>query len=513
MTKLQNLTIEQSTLREALQGLLAKDDLSDDERRDLDVKTKRLQALEPELRAATVLEQDAEARRRADWDNGGDSESAEVRQLLGRARAGEYMQAAAGGRAVSGVGAELNAALNVQESGQGVSMPLDVLWVQDGEARAQNDGAEHRQATDSSSYGGGMNQRPILQRLFGPGVFDALGVRIDSVPPGQAQWPLLVDGSDPQQLSEGASATVQEARFATRTLLPKRISGAYLWSVEAGALVSGLEAALRRDLGMAIKAAMQDQAINGSGVAPEVDGFLNRLPAGDVVESSTAPYTASYTDLASAHSAAVDGVHAMNERQIGSVIGVDLYRYSAGILQAGSGESASEALMRRSRSCVASTYLGSATTGPTVTFTGGGGGSGARAIARVRGGAVVDVHIVDGGTGYTSDPTVAITGAGGSGATATATATSGAVTAVQVSAGGSSYTSGGVSEAIFHAGSGAGRSDSVAAMWPTLELIRDVYSGAAEGRVTMVWVALWDMFAACRAQAYLRRRFRVGLNT
>jgi type IV pilus assembly protein PilY1 len=55
-----------------------------------------------------------------------------------------------------------------------------------------------------------------------------------------------------------------------------------------------------------------------------------------------------------------------------------------------------------------------------VTFSGGGGGSGAIATATIVGGVVTNVSLVDGGSGYTSAPTVTFVGGGGAGATATA---------------------------------------------------------------------------------------------
>ena len=58
--------------------------------------------------------------------------------------------------------------------------------------------------------------------------------------------------------------------------------------------------------------------------------------------------------------------------------------------------------------------------------------------------------------------------------------------------------------AILHAAGpngGAMRGDSVAAMWPTLEVVRDIYSQASQG-VVLTWVALWDAHVAFRADAY-----------
>lgn len=60
------------------------------------------------------------------------------------------------------------------------------------------------------------------------------------------------------------------------------------------------------------------------------------------------------------------------------------------------------------------------TSAPTVTFSGG-GGSGAAATATLSGGKVTSVTITAAGTDYTSVPTVSFTGGGGSGAAATAT--------------------------------------------------------------------------------------------
>jgi formylglycine-generating enzyme required for sulfatase activity len=58
-------------------------------------------------------------------------------------------------------------------------------------------------------------------------------------------------------------------------------------------------------------------------------------------------------------------------------------------------------------------------TAPTVTITGG-GGTGATATASVSGGSITGFTITNAGTGYTSVPTITITGGGGSGASADA---------------------------------------------------------------------------------------------
>jgi FtsP/CotA-like multicopper oxidase with cupredoxin domain len=80
------------------------------------------------------------------------------------------------------------------------------------------------------------------------------------------------------------------------------------------------------------------------------------------------------------------------------------------------------------------------TSAPTIALTGG-GGSGAAATAVLGTGKVASFTVTNGGSGYTSAPTVSISGAGGTGATATAVlAAGGSVKTVTVTAGGNAYT-------------------------------------------------------------------------
>ena len=69
-----------------------------------------------------------------------------------------------------------------------------------------------------------------------------------------------------------------------------------------------------------------------------------------------------------------------------------------------------------------------------------------------------------------------------------------------------------VQGAILHAAGpngGAARGDSVAAMWPTLEVVRDPYTKASQG-VVLTWITLWDAKVAFRAAAYSRVSFKLA---
>ena len=176
---------------------------------------------------------------------------------------------------------------------------------------------------------------------------------------------------------------------------------------------------------------MTNSVING--IAPttqnpqHVEGFLAKLTGADLAAAE-----ATYNDYGRLHSLLVDGIHAETEMQVSSVIGDETYQHAAGVYQAGSGEAGTEALARRSASCIASTYIPDAT--------------------------------------------------------------------------------GMKQSAILHAAGpngGAMRGDSVAATWPTLEVIRDIYSQASQG-VVLTWVTLWDAAVAFRADAYAQRDIQIS---
>ena len=428
MTKRQKLQIEQSDLREKINALLGLDELTDEQRAEMEAHTNRAQELEPELRAAIVAEGAEEAEARGQFGNNGDGESAEVRQLLGATTLTDYLSPASAGAAIEGRAAELNAALGVPIAGPsgGVSIPWAMLEVRAFTSTGENDGSEI--------------QRPILQRLFGPGVMDTLGVRMDSVPVGKTEWPLFATGIAPGQVVEKtAAADAVAATFAYANLRPKRLTGKYEFSHEAAASVGELEQALRRDLADAIKSKMSDLIINGAAVdvtdaatAANVTGFLATIGAPD-----DAAAEAAYADYAGAHASGIDGLHAEMETEVSSVIGTDVYQHAATVYQTGSGESGSEALKRRSMACRASSYIPDATASPALQSKGN----------------------------------------------------------------------------IFHLsgsnGGGIMRGDSVAAIWPTLEIIRDIYSQASQG-VLLTWVTLWDAKVAFRTAAYERKAFKLG---
>ena len=430
MTTRQKLELRLSKVRTRLNEIagLEGDDFTPEVREETATLEAEYGDLEVRHRAAILSEGAEEAEAVGLFEDGSeDGDTAEVRALLGRVSFSDYMKAAAQGGGLRGAALELASALGVPAEGPGggVAVPWR-MFLADPLGKP-----EARAFTTTTNYGGPVGQRPILQRLFGPGIMDALGVRMDTVPVGRTEWPLITAGVTPDQKTEGTAADTPVAiTFAQEVLKPKRLTGAYEYTHEMAASVTDLEQAIRRDLADAVKSKMSGLIITGDEAtnAQEPDGFATTLAV-----PSNAGAVAAYSDYAGAHAQGVDGLHATTEKEVGSVIGVDVYRHAASVYQAGSGESGSEGLARRGRACVASPYVGLAT-----------------------------------GMQHKLN--------------------------------------------IFHAGGGNGgamRGDSVAAMWPTLEIVRDIYSKASQG-VILTWVTLWDAQTAFRSAAYSRVAFQIS---
>lgn len=411
MTSLQKTQLRLSKVRERLNEIsgLADDDVTAEVRSEAEKLHDEYGALEVKFRAGLAAESEIEERASREF---GDGESAEMRSLLHRASVGGYLEHAINGSAVDGAERELNAALQVRETGA-VRIPWAAL-----EVRVDA-------VTDTGALGGGTRQRPILQRLFGRDIMAAMGVRIDSVPDGMSEWPLLTGGAAPAQVAEKGKKDAAAATFQTQALKPKRMTGRYVWTAEQTAQVAGLEAALRKDLGDSVRAQMSEQVIAGDGNAPQVTGFLTRLAA-----PQNPAAVAGYADYAAMAAAAVDGIHAEMESEVGVVLGVETYQHAARQIQAGSGDAATDAIKRRARACRASSFI-------------------PQAAANVQ-------------------------------------------------------------TALMHAGADEMRGDSIAAMWPALEVVRDIYTGAAQGEVALTWIVLWDCYTAFRADAYKRVAFKLA---
>ena len=273
MLRSQELQLRASEIRQRLNALAGKDTLTAEERAEVDTLSTELATVETQYRAAVQAE-DSEAREhRAE----GDGEHAELRALVGNARLGRYIQAAAESRAVDGREGELNAAC-----GLGAGMVPWVMLAPPAESRHQANGDEHRAdvATDRPATGNPVNQAEILPRVFARTAAAFLGVDMPSVGVGEASYPVFTSGTAAATVAEAAGQDAAAATFTANVLTPRRLTGRYIWNVEDAAVMAGLESALRSDLSMVLGDQL-DKSILGRRVndAANVKGFVLFLDA------------------------------------------------------------------------------------------------------------------------------------------------------------------------------------------------------------------------------------------
>ena len=351
MTTIQKLELRRSEIKSRLGELAALETLTDEQKAETDQLTKEFQEKETQYRAALIVEGEKAQTK----EFGTDGEGAEIRALRSRAPLSAYITAAAEKRSLDGAAVELNDALGVKPVGNngGIVIPFSVF----AERRAAPQDPEKRAFTGTSAYGGGEVQRPILQELFGPGIFDSLGVRVDSVPVGASEWPLISGNAAPDQKKEGTAATdATAATFTIATLKPKRLTAEIELTHELIASVVGVESHFRMNLLDALKSKQQNIILNGT--APDmtnpqnIEGFFTKLTGADL---SSAVATAG--DYGGLHALAVDGIHASMETEVMSVIGDETYRHAAQTYLSGTAISGSQLLKQRSAGCMASSYI------------------------------------------------------------------------------------------------------------------------------------------------------------
>ncbi len=310
MTKKQKLLLEQSEKREKINALLEKDELTDEERGELDSLTKRMQQIEPELRAAIVVEGEDEERARGLFDDG---EDAEIRALRGRVRLGEYMTAAIEQRAAAGAEAELNAALSLPAN----RFPLSLM------------APEVRATTDADAA---TSQQTWVDRLFSETAAMRLGITFESVAPGIAAFPVTTAGASAAQRGRREAAADTVWTVSVTELKPSRNAVRAIFSEEDAARLPAVEDALRRDLNMALAEGVDRAIFLGDAGASEdtadITGLATLNASTGVVEKElTQAEKATATDPLEVFMSLIDGKHAVSPGDLRIVMAVGANAY------------------------------------------------------------------------------------------------------------------------------------------------------------------------------------------
>ena len=121
--------------------------------------------------------------------------------------------------------------------------------------------------------------RPVLGQLFPTSIAAFAGVAVETVPSGEAGYPVITTGATVEALAQGASGTESTGAITITTLVPKRLQASLRYQREDAARLSYLDASLRENLSMALAAKLDEQILNRAtvglltfGSAPTVNG-------------------------------------------------------------------------------------------------------------------------------------------------------------------------------------------------------------------------------------------------
>ncbi len=295
MTIRQKLELRRSEIRERL-GVIA--ELDGDGRTDAIETEQRslmqeLRESEPRLQAAIAAEEQNTALRGGQVQN--DGETAEIRELRGRVAVGDYVGAALEMRSVDGAASEYNAAMQIP----GNRFPLAVLAP----------GIEVRAETDVDSM---ASQSTWVDRLFAETLAMYLGITFEGVAPGVSTHPVTTAGASGAQRAREQATADAAWTVGVAEMKPKRNSVRAIFTSEDAARLPGLEAALTRDLRMAVMEAVDAAVFSGDSDATGTDADIVGLrTAANVTERTlTQANKVKGVETFAEFLALVDGIHA-----------------------------------------------------------------------------------------------------------------------------------------------------------------------------------------------------------
>ena len=294
----QKIALEMSTKREALNALLAVDELSDEQRAEMGTLTTRMQQLEVEARAA-ILAEDEITITRTDVVDG---EDRELRSLIDRANVGNIFEAALEHRATGGAEAELQTHFRLAAN----AIPLALL--------------ETRAVTPSPTDVG-TNMSAIIPGVFPASCAAFLGVDMPTVAVGDAVYPVLTTNADAGTPAENAVQAETDGSFSANVLTPSRIQASFFYSREDQARFSGMGEALRMNLSDALADKLDQQILAGG------SGLLHGTILANHAASAVTTYADYRAELAYGR---VDGTFAGSVSDLKVVMGAATYGHAAG---------------------------------------------------------------------------------------------------------------------------------------------------------------------------------------
>lgn len=313
MTDAQRLTIRSSEQRARLNELAALDELTDEQRTELDTLNAEYATTEAQLRAAVAAAGEPTETRIETVD----PEARERLELRNKATFGGFLAAVLRGHLPAGAEAEYGAACEVDPG----AIPLD-LFEKDRPAPEVRQDAP----TPAPATGQGATLAPIQPFVFAGSIAPRLGIEMPSVGSGAYSEMTISTALTAAAQAKGDAQNATAAALTPVTANPRRIAARLSLNAEdiAQIGVANFESALRQNASAALADAYDNQCINGNGTAPNVNGLINQLT------NPTDPTTvANFDAFVAAFADQIDGLWASMLSEVAIVANVDAYKLSA----------------------------------------------------------------------------------------------------------------------------------------------------------------------------------------
>ena len=320
MLKSTQIELRQSEIRERCKALLAIETRSEAETKEMGDLTAESQKLEPELRAAKVVEGTDEVTLTKE-----DAETRERLELRGKARLGRFMSSRLSGRVLDGAEAEYRAAI-----GGGDGIPFD-LFEQDRprELELRADAATVVPASATKT-----NVAALQPFIFSESIAAGLGIDMPTVGSGAHTEARISAALTAGPKNKGTAQSSTAATIVGVTAKPRRIASRLSVQHEDVALFGNdsFEASLRENARAVLGDAYDTQCINGDGSAPNVDGLINQLTDPD---NPTA--VATWVSLLATAASGIDGLWAKTLRAVRLTVNPATYQLASALLRGAEG--------------------------------------------------------------------------------------------------------------------------------------------------------------------------------
>ena len=278
MTPTQRRELAMSKARSKINELLALDELTTEQRADVDALAIEVENLEREKRAA-IIAGDGELETRI--DDVPDRETRERQELRETASLGRYLIAAGQGRLPSGAELELMQAASVPDG----TIPLELFDAPRREQRAD---------TLAPATGRGVNLDPILPAIFARAIVPRLGVEMPRIESGGYSTMTISASVTAAATTAGAAFTPTAGVLTPKNTDPHRVTAGLSLRVEDVARVgqANFESILRQNTQLAMSAQLDALGLTGNNTDPNPQGLYPQLTATDPIPATLADWEA-----------------------------------------------------------------------------------------------------------------------------------------------------------------------------------------------------------------------------